>query len=206
MKKTILLYFLSALGLVFLSCQHSVDGVYFDEAAFNEAKLKWEKIKIEINETYRFEYGITFGKHNVSNPPTVRAYIGNEVLVTNGVPTINNDKHKRGVYDYYNTGLDLNNSDAVEELYERLENEYGITSAMFLTYDDMFRLIEERVTEAKKRYNHSKWLFYKMEVTYDDRYYFPEYARDYYVYNKFGDKDEIDNIMFRIIPMGLNWD
>ena len=45
-----------------------------------------------------------------------------------------------------------------------------------------------------------------MEVTYDDRYYFPEYARDYYVYNKFGDKDEIDNIMFRIIPMGLNWD
>ena len=148
MKKTILLFFLSGLGLFFLSCQHSVDGVYFDEAAFKEAKLKWEKIKIEINETYRFDYGITFGKHNVSNPPTVRAYIGNEVLVTNGVPAINNDK--RGVYDYYNTGLDLNNSDAIEELYERLENEYGITSAMFLTYDDMFRLIEERVTEAKK--------------------------------------------------------
>ena len=197
MKKTILLFFLSILGLVFLSCQHSVDGVYFDEAAFNEAKLKWEN---DTFENFKANVQVRFGIWNTPNPPTWEASIYAKVDVKNGIYTY---EHLALLDDMYN--VDPNTS-AADEFFERLEKDYGISSALVLTPEDMFRLIEERVTEAKKRYNNSKWLFYKMEVHYNEVHGFPSGFEDYYVYNKFGDKDEIDNIMFRIIPMGLNWD
>lgn len=147
------IYFISLLlvPIIFCTCIHEVvlTGFNFNEHAFNEAKQKWKDIDLK---NYHFDYTFLFGRVFYGK------VIKGEVTVTNGIPNEDSVSIHGVTPSHPRFNQDL----------EELETNYKITSATFITIDDVFRLIEERVEMAKNKCHSENQCAYEMTVKYDE--------------------------------------
>ena len=180
MKHRVTLIFFVIISLIFISCplqspQAIPEGFYFDEAKFQEAKQKWQNATLE---NYEFKYEIWLGGYE--NPPFDYTVQG-KTTVTGGVSY--EDEFLLDMYKYedgYSSG-GVHLGTAFNKLLKEVEETYHVTSVSFMTIDDAYRFIEERVELAKNLYDNGKCSYYEAKIDYDD------YYSDYGVIYKFSD-------------------
>ena len=164
MKHRVTLFFFVIISLIFISCplqspQVIPEGFHFDEAKFQEAKQKWQNATLE---NYSFNYDMLFGGYE--NPP-FRYALEAKITVKNGIPY----EDKFSPYGFSG------------ETTEEVADKYHVTSLAFMSLDDAYRFIEERVEAAKNLYDNGKCSYYEAKIDYDD------YYSDYGVIYKFSD-------------------
>lgn len=183
MLKHILIFLL--FSLIFTSCEHfKKKSFQFDETVFRNTKEKWSNSNIS---NYEFKY--TFD--SLSAGP---AFIYGKSTICDLEPSItilclhHNYLYYDGQY-YYIEPRDFSNLYKWDELPDEKENldkstfdkevkrleEIQKSTIQLKTIDEVFNLIEDRVTKQRENYNNdSNIVLYSMSIEYDSQYGIPK--------------------------------